>query len=373
MKVLQLLKTSIGATWAYRQMRELIHLGVEVHVLLPSRGKLIEDYKRTGVIIHYWNPSLKNLYGSCRLLEKVVDEIHPDIIHSHFVLTTIIMRLALRNSKIPRVFQVPGPLHLENTFFRNLEITLSQNTDYWIGSCEWTNERYRKSGIASNRLFLSYYGSDLEFVKPQPGILKQTLHLPTSSFVVGMVAYMYPPKIYLGQKRGLKGHEDFIDALSMLLDKYPNLYGVCIGGAWGNAGKYEERVIRYGKLKCGDRMFFLGNRNDVPALYGDMDLVVHPSHSENLGGAGESLLLGVPTIATNVGGFPDIVVNGETGILIPPKSPKELACAIEKMINQEYDIKSFKRKGQERTRVMLDVKNTARGILDIYRQIVITE
>lgn len=60
MRVLQLLKTSEGATWALRQMCELVKLGVEVHVLLPYGGKLIEKYKEARIVVHYWAPSLKN-------------------------------------------------------------------------------------------------------------------------------------------------------------------------------------------------------------------------------------------------------------------------------------------------------------------------
>ena len=370
MRVLHLLKTSEGGTWAFRQMRELVKSGVEVHVAMPLNGKLADAYKEAGIIVHSWECSLGGVVSSCSRLKEIVKIVAPDIIHSHFVLTTLLMRLALRGVNVPRIFQVPGPLHLENVFFRNLDVMSAQRKlDYWVASCKWTYDRYIQCGISPNRLFLSYYGTDLEFIKPQPGILKKTLRLPDSAFVVGMVAYMYAPKRYLGQKRGLKGHEDFIDAIALLKDRYPNLYGVCIGGAWGNAYKYEKQVMEYGKRKCGNRMFFLGSRSDVPALYGDMDLVVHPSHSENLGGAAESLLLGVPTIASNVGGFPDIVVNGKTGLLVPAKSPKELAQAIEDVMNHKYDVEAFKKNGFEQTKVILDVKNTAKGVLEIYQEI----
>ena len=370
MKVLQLVKTSVGATWAYRQMRELVNLGIEVHVALPNDGSLIKQYERAGIVIHPIDYSLKNYFKTAKRLRKIVKEVKPDIIHSHFVLTTTIMRLALRKSTIPRVFQVPGPLHLESFVFRNVELLLSQKNDYWIGSCNWTNQRYLKSGVSEERLFLSYYGTDLEFIKKQKGILKATLGLDKDAFVVGMVAYMYAPKKYLGQKRGLKGHEDFIDALSLLLDKYDNLYGVCIGGAWNNAVSYEKQIIDYAKKKCGDRMVFLGSRNDVPALYGDMDLVVHPSHSENLGGAAESLLLEVPTIASNVGGFPDIVINNKTGLLVNPKVPRELASSIEKFIRKSVDIEFFKKEGLLLTKDMLNVKNNAKEIESVYIRIV---
>ncbi len=368
MRVLQLLKTSVGAIWALRQMRELVKMGVDVHVLLPAGGKLVDSYKEAGVIIHYWTPSLKNIFNSGRQLRRVVNEIKPDLIHSHFVLTTIIMRTALRQCIIPRIFQVPGPLHLENIFFRNLDICLAQKIDYWVGSCNWTNERYKKSGISENRLFLSYYGSDIKYRRvKKTDYIHKLLHLDKNDIVVGMVAYMYAPKRFLGQTRGLKGHEDFIDAITILEKKYPNIHGVCVGGAWDDK-KYEYKVHEYAKKKT-DKVHFLGTRNDIPELYSDMFCVVHPSLSENLGGAGESLAVGVPTIATNIGGFPDIVKDKETGLLVPPHSPEAISEAITSLIEKKYDAMTLAINGMKLVDQLLDIKNTTKSMYGIYKKI----
>lgn len=368
MIVLQLLKTSVGATWALRQMRELAEMGVEVHVLLPAGGKLVDIYKKAGVVVHYWTPSIRNILSSGEKIRQVVNEIKPDLIHSHFVLTTIIMRMALRQSKIPRIFQVPGPLHLENVFFRNLDIYLAQETDYWVGSCNWTNERYKKSGISENRLFLSYYGSDIKYKRVEKtDYIHKLLHLDKNAIVVGMVAYMYAPKRFLGQTRGLKGHEDFIDAIAILEKKYPNIHGVCVGGAWDDKN-YEKKVHEYAKKKT-DKVHFLGTRNDIPELYSDMFCVVHPSLSENLGGAAESLAIGVPTIATNIGGFPDIVRDKETGLLVPPHSPEAISEAIISLIEKKYDAMTLATNGMKLVDQLLDIKNTAKSMYEIYKKI----
>ena len=140
MKVLQLIKTSVGANWAYRQMRELVKLGLEVHVAMPVDGPLVREYTECGVVVHPVLYSLSQIVTSCKQLQQIVKEVNPDIIHSHFVLTTLIMRIALRSDKRPRIFQVPGPLHLENLFFRKLDLWTSQSNDVWVGSCKWTNE-----------------------------------------------------------------------------------------------------------------------------------------------------------------------------------------------------------------------------------------
>ena len=104
-------------------------------------------------------------------------------------------------------------------------------------------------------------------------------------------------------------------------------------------------------------------------IYRELDVAVHPSHSENLGGAAESLAAGVPTISTNVGGFPDIVINDQTGYTVNPKSPKELGDAIIKTINSHEESHRMAFAGRDFVREMLDIKRTSENILEIYNNI----
>lgn len=377
MRALHLLKTSVGAGWALRQIRELVKLGITAHVALPDGGPMVGKYNEAGAIEHLLQTDFPirapwqfpKIAGKLSALIRLVQ---PDIIHSHFVGTTLSLRLALgRGITIPRVFQVPGPLHLEHAFFRNAELAAAGPSDFWVGSCQWTCDRYIKSGIDRKRIFLSYYGTDIDLYTPKnPGKLRSELNLGEECKIVGMVAFMYAPKRYLFQERGLKGHEDLIDAFADCLLSDPNLRCVIVGGAWNNAVDYENRVRAYGHKRCGDRIFFLGNRNDVADLYADFDIAVHPSHSENVGGAVESLLLGVPTITTKVGGFPDLVREGETGMMVPSKDPQSLAGALQRMLGDHEKSKAMAATGQNLAKKMFDVKKTAKEIMKIYERIV---
>jgi glycosyltransferase involved in cell wall biosynthesis len=207
------------------------------------------------------------------------------------------------------------------------------------------------------------------FVQGTAGKLRQELELSPECRIVGMVAYMYGPKRYLGQRRGLKGHEDLIDACKILLKNDPNLRCVIVGGPWNTAVGYEKQLRRYAQRQCGDRVIFLGTRFDIPDLYADFDVAVHPSHSENVGGAVESLLLGIPTIATRVGGFPDLIRDGETGWLVPAKNPLALASAILEVLNNRDEALKRAQSGQRLARDLFDVRNSAAGIKTIYEQI----
>ncbi len=373
MRVLHLVKTSVGASWAFRQMRELVKLGVDVHVALPKDGPRYEDYSKAGVKVHpfVYNFSPKRPWAipaKLREFRSLVKSVSPDIIHSHFVVSTLIMRLALgKKSEIPRIFQVPGPLHLENKATRIAELKTAGASDRWIASCKWTYDFYRNFGISDDRLYLSFYGVDLDdFAAGQRGKLRAELEIGDESFIVGMVAYMYGPKRWLGHKRGIKGHEDLIEALSICIKRGLDVYGIFVGGAWDGAFAYEKRIRALGREKCGERAIFLGNRSDIADCYADFDVAVHPSLSENLGGASESMIMGVPTIASNVGGLPDLVKHNETGLLVPPRAPEALADAIEWMINNCEEACELAERGRGFARYAMDVKRTSAEVADCY-------
>jgi glycosyltransferase involved in cell wall biosynthesis len=180
---------------------------------------------------------------------------------------------------------------------------------------------------------------------------------------------MYAPKRYLGQTRGVKGHEDLIDAVALVQQTIPEAIVVFVGGAWDNSHKYEKIIRAYGRAKLGNRAVFLGNRVDVSEIYMDFDVVVHPSHSENIGGAAESLLLEVPTIATSIGGFPDVVIPGQTGWLVSPGQPDELANVIIRVLGNIDHARELAKNGRQLAEQLFDVRQTASEIAKIYEVI----
>src|SRR4029077_8879642 len=99
---------------------------------------------------------------------RLVKEVAPDLVHLHHVGTTLAMRMALgKSSPIPRIFQVPGPLHLEHSFFAGLDTRLAGPQDYWIATCRWTYQKYLQLGIPADQVFLAYAATD---TKPFTGV-----------------------------------------------------------------------------------------------------------------------------------------------------------------------------------------------------------
>lgn len=369
MKVLQLVKTSSGAPWALQQMQELLQAGYEVHAALPSGGTHIQEYKDAGIILHYINYNLKRPFSTIKRLRSIVDEVQPDLIHSHFYNTTLFMRLGLRKYSIPRFFQLPGPSHLYYPFLKWLEIAIAQKkNDYWIGACKFSRQAYIDYGIDESRVFLSYYQGEpvKEPEYKDEGKLRKELGLPDSAIMIGMISYMYPPKRYLGQKRGIKGHEDFIEAIAIAAKENPNIYGICIGGAWNGAVKYEKSIHELAH-RLTSNIVFTGSRTDVPKLYPEFFCAVQPSHQENLGGAGQAFRNGCPIIATDTGGLPDLVIDGVTGYLVPVKNPEKLAEAILASVNDPQKTHDMMLEGRKH---YIELKENNKGsLVRIYQQV----
>jgi glycosyltransferase involved in cell wall biosynthesis len=376
-KVLHLVKTVDGASWALRQVRELVRCGVDVVVALPSAtAGLAPRYAAAGAEVLAadldFSPNQPwRLVAAMRRCRALVRSVRPDVIHSHFVSTTLTARLALgRRHPVPRLFQVPGPLHLERAAFRHLELGSAGSADYWIASCRWTQAEYLRRGVRAERVFLSYYGTDLEpFRRARPGALRSWWGPSFRAPLIGMVAYMYAPRRLLRQQRGLKGHEDFIEALRRIGGMRPAARGVIVGGPWVGADAYEQSLRALARSRCGGGITFTGVRLDVPAIYADLDVAVHPSLSENCGGAVESLAAACPTVATSVGGLPDVVIHGETGWLVPPADPGRLAAAIVEVLDNPAEARRRARNGQELVGRLFAVERTAREVADIYERV----
>jgi glycosyltransferase involved in cell wall biosynthesis len=376
MKILHIVKTATGATWVYHQVRVLRSLGFEIVVALPpaaANGSAVK-YRELGatvVLINLDVPTkrpwqIPAVLQACRTL---VRNVRPDIIHTHHVGTTLVVRAALgKSSQIPRIFQVPGTLHLEHAFFAHLDISLAGLQDHWIASCRWTQNKYHQLGISPSRVSLSYLGTDLNlFNTTRTNILRRELNLAPSTPLVGMVCYMYAPKRFLGQTVGLKGHEDFIAALQITKKDCPDLHAVIIGGAWNGAIKYENHLRQLGRKACNGYLSFSDTRSDIPEVYPDLDLAVIASHTENVPySVLEALLSGVPVVTTNVGGLPDIIKEGVSGKLVPPRNPHALATAILYSLQNRDEAYRLTREGQKMTRQLFDVEHTAREVAQIY-------
>lgn len=379
MKVLHLSKTSRGSRWASAQAGVLTRRGIEVHVALPDLdGPVTSEWIANGVQVHRIDYTLSPLLPVATIrgleqLRRLVDLIQPDLIHAHHVQAAILARLALRRRyPAPRVFQVPGPLHMEMFPFRMLELATAAEEDYWIATSRAILSHYLRAGVSSERVFLSYAGTDNERFRGQrTGQLRRRLGLADSEFVVGNISYVYAPKWYCMQRVGLKRHEDLIDGIALAAEKDRCIRGVLVGGPWGSDSRYFEKLRRYARKRSGNAVIMPGafNQNEVACAIWDFDCAAHVPMSENCGGVVEPLLCGIPTIASRIGGLVEVVMDGSTGVTVPAGDPRALCEAILLIRNHYGEMCSQAHAGRTLVQKMFDVNRTAAEVEEIYRYV----
>jgi len=379
MRVLHIVKTTDGARWAVCQAANLVRLGAEVHVVLPKdSGRMMEAWRGTGAEIHVaaFDVPVRApwlLPSVLRRARSLVSALSPDIIHSHFWGPAIVMRLALGpKHPVPRVFQVPGPLHLEHPVFRALDLATAGPRDFWIASSQCILRHYLQCGLDPGRVFLSYYGSIQPNQAPaRQGSLRRELGLPEHAAVVGNANYIYPPKWYLGQRVGLKCHEDIIDALGLVIRERREVYGVLIGSSFASGRWYENRLRRRAEAAGKGRIIMTGyvEPERIARVWPDFDCAIHVPISENCGGVIEPLAAGVPTIAARVGGLREIVMDGITGCTVDARNPKQLAEAVLSVLADPVRHKRLARAGGALVRTVFDAGRTAAEVFQIYRHI----
>ncbi len=378
MKVLHIVKTSNGANWAAWQAAELVRLGMEVHAAVPSpEGLMMREWRQSGTTLHFADLDFPvrrpwRLASVCGALRALVRCVRPDLIHTHFVGPALVARLALGNSGPARLFQVPGPLHLEHALYREADLRTAGARDFWIGSSRYIASLYRRAGVARDRLFLSYYGTRPELSQTEAsGFLRRKLHITGARKIVGNINYIYAPKRHAGQFAGLKAHEDVIDALALVLERRHDAVGVLVGSAWGPAANYEHKLRERARIRGAGRILMPGyfSPEEVRQAWPDFDCAVHVPLSENCGGVVEPLLARVPVVAGTVGGLPEVVMDGVTGTTTPIRNPCALASAILRVLEDEAHHRKLAVAGQQLAREMFDVRRTSREIQAIYEHV----
>jgi len=159
---------------------------------------------------------------------------------------------------------------------------------------------------------------------PDSNQIHQQLGLAPGERMVTVVSRITP----------LKGLEQFIDAASLLAPWFPSARFVIAGDASANGREYLV-ALKQRAEHLGRRVLFIGHRFDVPAVLGSAAVSVMPSLNEALSNALlESMAAGAPIVATRVGGTPEAIADGHTGLLVPANDPRALSEAIARLLRE---------------------------------------
>jgi glycosyltransferase involved in cell wall biosynthesis len=146
-----------------------------------------------------------------------------------------------------------------------------------------------------------------------------------------------------------KGIDFYLRAARILADQNRNVRFLMVGAVSVEKNYKSEMEMLARDLNLNGRVIFTGQRQDVADILREVDIVVHPSLTEGLSNVIlEAMSAGLPVVATRVGGSPELVQDGQTGLLIPPKDEVALSRAIAFLLDDPQTARRFGQAGRER-------------------------
>ena len=300
-------------------------------------------------------------------LSKLIKEGKFDLVHTHTSKAGFIGRLAAKICRVKIIVHTPhGHVFysyfgkFKTAFFIKLEKWAAKFTDRIITLTGLGRDEHVRLGIAEAGKFLPVYcGIDLtRFLSCQVDVEaeRKRWQIAKDDLVVGMVSRLVP----------IKGVEYFIRAIPEIKKEMPRVKFLIVGD-----GPLKEGLEKLAEnLGVGREIIFTGNRNDIPDFMAIFDVYVLTSLNEGLGRTLiEAMASGKCAVATRVGGVAEIVIDGETGILVEPKDPLGLKKAIVKLLTNKDLRDKMGNKAKERAKAFFGVDTMIEKTEKLYQEL----
>lgn len=367
--VMKILQSCGSRSWGGLEMQalmtsvELRKRGHEVNLLCPPRSTLLREANEAGVPAVSMLGEDKNAFGTIKDLSGLLRHNDYDVVHTHLShdLWWIVPAMKLAGSKAKLFLtkhmasgvKKTDLLHrflygrLQGTFAISNYIRQSV-----INTCP----------VPESSVHVLPPGISPEIFNPASfgkSEVRRELGVPENIILVGMVGRMTPGK----------GQEEFLRAAGKLLEESANKYAFIIGGnASPGEESYEANVHLLAKqLGLSRDVRFPGYVKDVPRLLAALDILAFPSHEESFGlGLTEAMAMRLPVVASGSAGVLDIVVDGETGLLVPPKDSQSLAAGIAALARDPEKRLRFGEAGRKRVEELFSMKSVVRRLEEFY-------
>ncbi len=321
--------------------------------LYPESGTILErEIKAKGLKVYFLNKHLGLDLRMIPQLYRLFRSFRPDVVHTHLYV--------LRYTLLPTLLcRIPVRVHTVHSVAQK-EVDRIGKLVHWIA--------FRLGGVLPVSIsqevantVRAVYGQDIYTPVIYNGI-------PTGRFV-SKNGWNGPKKekevtlLHVGRFAPPKNHLLLIEVFAQALKDYPKMRLWLVGD--GPLRPEVERVVE--KKGLSDKVFFLGIRDDVPKLLAESDVFILPSDWEGVPlTVLEAMAAGKPVIATAVGGVPELVENGVTGILVPPHNSKALAQGILRLAKDPDLRQRMGKAAQERALERFDIARTAREYEALY-------
>ncbi len=290
------------------------------------------------------------------------------IVHSYNAYANIFALPAARLARTPLVIASirDTGIYLTPTQSR-VQRFLCRFADCILVNAEAVRRWLEGQGYPSEKIAVIRNGVDLARFRPRPGngAIRRSLGLPPRSPLVAVFAR-------LDQNKGI---EYFLEAAAIVAARNPGVRFLIVGDKFvlkegaivGDVAHRESLEGRARRLGLEGRVAFTGFRLDVPEILAEVSVSVLPSLSEGLPNAVlESMAAGVPVVATRVGGIPEAVEDGLSGMLVPPGDGAALARAIGMLLEKPELARRLGRAGRERVEVSFSLDRMVRRTQGLY-------
>jgi L-malate glycosyltransferase len=296
--------------------------------------------------------------GAAWRLSRLLKRLKPDIVHAHdphgVAMAGLALSMSTQLAKPPLIAARRVDFHLRGN---SLSRWKYRQVDCFICASGAIREMLIADGVPSARAVTVHEGIDIERVDAAvPAKLHEELWLPHHAPIVGNVAALVAHK----------GQRHLIEAAHLVLPQVPDARFVIAGE--GELRPALERQIKEHHLE--KHVVLAGFRPDVLSLHKAFDIFVMSSVTEGLGTSLlDAMAAGKPVVATAAGGIPEVVVDGETGFLVPPRDAERMAAAIVRLLKEAALRKNMGDAGRQRACTMFSAERMVQETLRVYQRV----
>lgn len=283
----------------------------------------------------------------------------PDLVHAYFFWTILYARLLRLAGRIPLLVEnrEDQGFNWGRHEYALLRLTRKAPDRVVCVSNAVRRTVRERERVAQDRLTVIRNGIAPPERRPGREAAREELGLSPEDLVVGMVANF---------DRAAKGVDRFVEAIPPIVEAVPRARFLLVG-----RGRNEAEVRKLAaSLGIGDRLVFTGFRPDVEVAYAAMDLSVLTSRTEGLSiTLLESMDHRLAVVATDVGGNPEVVVPGETGVLVPPDDAAAFVHEVVALLESPETRRRMGEAGHCRVAAEFRIAHTAARYVALYKEL----
>jgi glycosyltransferase involved in cell wall biosynthesis len=280
--------------------------------------------------------------------------------HAHEFAMNTYGSIASAITRIPIITTVHGKNYYHDKWRRRLAYRFVSKQSRMVAVSEDIKKFLIKEiGIKNGRITTIYNGINLNLYRPdnnQRYKVRKELGINNNQPLIGTIGNLYP----------VKGHTYLLKAMAIVKKMCP-VIKLLITGRGRLLDELKREAI---KLDIEKNVNFLGFREDIPSLLQAIDIFVLPSISEGLPlSALEAMACEKPVVATNVGGVPEVIINGKTGFLVSPWNSEALAEKILLLLRNKNMANHFGRAGRARVEKEFNLEIMIQRYQELYESI----